>query len=175
MEYFIDSIKNFKFKFKFKFKLKCILLLMTVFINYVAGDNSSSDYVQSFERVAVFHNHVTYGHLGVTIDFDGYLNHFHVLRKSVLSFEEKNMSVYVKSVFSRLISVLDTNMYKIEEYKSLFLHTSRRSKRQLLAGVGVALGAAALYEVEAMKGTVNELVSNQNLLVKQMVSVSVLF
>ena len=63
-------------------------------------------------------------------------------------------------------------MIKIEEYKSLFLHTSRRSKRQLLAGVGVALGAAALYEVEAMKGTVNELVSNQNLLVKQMVSVT---
>ena len=122
----------------------------------------------------MFHNHVTYGHLGVTIDFDGYLNHFHVLRKSVLSFEEKHMSVYVKSVFSRLISVLDTNMIKIEEYKSLFLHTSRRSKRQLLAGVGVALGAAALYEVEAMKGTVNELVSNQNLLVKQMVSVTCL-
>ena len=83
------------------------------------------------------------------------------------------MSVYVKSVFSRLISVLDTNMFKIEEYKSLFLHTSHHSKRQFLAGVGVALGAAALYEVEVMKGTVNELVvSNQNLLVKQMVSVT---
>ena len=40
-----------------------------------------------------------------------------------------------------------------------------------MAGVGVVLGAAALSEVEAMKGTVNELVTNQNLLVKQMVSV----
>ena len=57
------------------------------------------------------HLNVTYGHLGVAIDFDGYLNHFHVLCKSVISFEEKNMSVYVKSVFSRLISVLDTNRY----------------------------------------------------------------
>ena len=64
----------------------------------LSGVASTSDYVQSFERVAVFHNHVTYGHLGVTIDFDGYLNHFHVLRKSVLSFEEKHMSVYVKYV-----------------------------------------------------------------------------
>ena len=172
MEYLCDSFMNFKYKYKFKFKLKCVLFLMTIFINCISGDSSSSDYVQSFERVAVFHNHVTYGHLGVTIDFDGYLNHFHVLRKSVISFEEKNMSVYVKSVFSRLISVLDTNMFKIEEYKSLFLRTSHRSKRQFLAGVGVALGAAALYEVEAMKGTVNELVSNQNLLVKQMVSVT---
>ena len=161
-EDYIDSIKNFKFK--------CIIFLLTMFINCVTGDNSSSDYVQSFERVAVFHNHVMYGHLGVNIDFDGY--GFHVLRKSVLSFEEKSMSVYVKSVFSRLISVLDTNMFKIEEYKSLFLRTSHRSKRQFLAGVGVALGAAALYEVEAMKGTVNELVSNQNLLLKQMVSVT---
>ena len=123
MEFLIDLLRNFKFKFKFKFKLKCYVLLLTMLINHVTGDNSSSDYVQSFERVAVFHNHVTYGHLGVTIDFDGYLNHFHVLRKSVLSFEEKNMSVYVKSVFSRLISVLDTNMFKIEEYKSLFLRT----------------------------------------------------
>ena len=152
-----DFYWNFKFKFKFKIKMKTIIQsIISVFMFNMlcfSGVNSTSDYVQSFERVAVFHNHVTYGHLGVTIDFDGYLNHFHVLRKSVLSFEEKHMSVYVKSVFSRLISVLDTNMYKIEEYKSLFLHTSRRSKRQLLAGVGVALGAAALYEVEAMKGT----------------------
>ena len=93
-----DSLLNFKFKFKFKFK--CVLLLfMTLLTQCVSDDTSSSDYVQSFERIAVFHNHVTYGHLGVTIDFDGYLNHFHVLRKSVISFEEKNMSVYVKSVF----------------------------------------------------------------------------
>ena len=84
----------------------------------------------------------------------------------MLSFKEKHVSVYVKSVFSRLISVLDTDMLKIEEYKSRFLRTSHRSKRQRSAGAGVALGAAALYEVEAMKGTVNELVSNQNLLVK---------
>ena len=143
---------------------------MTLIFTSVTGDKSLPDYVQSFERVAVFHNHVTYGHLGVTIDFDGYLNHFHVLRKSVLSFKEKHMSVYMKSVFSCLISVLDTNMHKIEEYKSLCLCTSHRSKRQFLAGVGVVLGAAALYEVEAMKGTVNKLVSNQNLLVKQMFS-----
>ena len=96
---------------------------MTLLTQCVSDDTSLSDYVQSFERVAVFHNHVTYGNLGVTIDFDGYLNHFHVLHKSVISFKEKNMSVYVKSVFSRLISVLDTNMFKIEEYKSLFLRT----------------------------------------------------
>ena len=165
-EYFVN-IMNFvrdffvNFKFKFKFKLKCIMfLLLTLLTQCVTGDSSSSDYIQSFERVAVFHNNVTYGHLGVTMDFDGYMNHFHVLRKSVISFEEKNMSVYVKSVF------------KIEEYKSLFLRTRHRSKRQFLAGVGVALGAAALYEVEAMKGIVNELVSNQNLLVKKMVSVT---
>ena len=56
-------------------------------------------------------------------------------------------------------------MHKIEEYKYLFLHTYHCSKRQLLAGVRIALCAAALYEVESMKGTVNELVSNQNLLV----------
>ena len=81
-------------------------------------------------------------------------------------------SVYVKSVLSRLISVLDTNMHKKEEYKSLFLRTGHRSNRQFMAGVGVVLGAAAPYEVEAMKGTINELVTNQNLLVKQMVSVT---
>ena len=121
--------------------------------------------MQSFEQVAVFHNNVTYGHLGVTIDFDGYLHHFHMLRKSVLPFKGKHMSVYVKSVFSHLISVCDTSMQKIEKYKGLFLHTSHRSKRQFMAGVGVVLGAADIYEVEAMKGTVNELVTNQNLLV----------
>ena len=92
MEYLCDSFMNFKYKFKFKFKLKCVLFLLTIFINCVSGYSSSSDYVQSFEPVSVFHNHVTYGHLGVTIDFDGYLNHFHVLRKSLISFEEKNMS-----------------------------------------------------------------------------------
>ena len=79
-----DFYWNFKFNFKFKLKLKTIVHSLTLFIMLnmlcFAGVNSSSDYVQSFERVAVFHNHVTYGHLGVTIDFDGYLNHFHVLR-----------------------------------------------------------------------------------------------
>ena len=119
-----DSLLNFKFKFKFKFKC-VLLLLMTLLTQCVSDDTSSSDYLQSFEWVAVFHNHVTYGHLGVTIDFDGYLKHFHVLRKSVISFEENNMSVYVKSVFSRLISVLDTNMFKIEEYKSLFARSDK--------------------------------------------------
>ena len=86
-----------------------------------------SDYLQWFERVAVFHNHITYGHLGDTIDFDGYLKHFHVLRKSItISFEEKHMSVYEKLVSSRFVSVLDMNMHKIEEYKSLFFRTSHR-------------------------------------------------
>ena len=82
------------------------------------------------------------------------------------------MSEYVKSMFSWLVSVLDTKMHKIKEHKSLFLRTSPRWKRQLLASVGIALGAAALYEVESMKGIVNELVSNQFLLVKQIVSVT---
>ena len=63
---------NFKFKFKFKLKLKTIMRSITLFIMLnvlcFAGVNSTSDYVQSFERVAVFHNHVTYGHLCVTFD-----------------------------------------------------------------------------------------------------------
>ena len=95
-----------------------------------------------------------------------------MLQKSILSFEEKHMSIYVKSVFCRLVSVLDTNMHKIEEYKPLFLHISQCSKRQHLAGVGIALGVVALNEIESMKGTVNKWVSNQILLIKQMVSVT---
>ena len=105
-----DFYWNFKFKFKFKIKMKTIIQsFISVFMCNMlcfSGVNSTSDYVQSFERVAVFHNHVTYGHLGVTIDFDGYLNHFHVLRKSVLSFEEKHMSVYMKSVFSVALGIV---------------------------------------------------------------------
>ena len=127
INYLCDFFWNFKFKFKFKIKMKTlshlyfnILLCIMLCLSGVA---STSDYVQSFERVAVFHNHVTYGHLGVTIDFDGYLNHFHVLRKSVLSFEEKHMSVYVKSVFSRLVSTLDTNKFTLASQKNyLELH-----------------------------------------------------
>ena len=84
---------------KFKFR-ELMTILVTIFM-CISCEKSFPDYVQSFERVAVFHNHITYGHLVVTIDFDGYLHHFHVLRKTVLSFEEKHMSVYVKSVFSR--------------------------------------------------------------------------
>ena len=75
----IRELLNFKFKFKFKFRLLLTLILILTLISSVFGDNSSPNYVQSFERVAVFHNHATYGHLGVTIDFDGYLHHFHVL------------------------------------------------------------------------------------------------
>ena len=65
---FLRALVKFKFKFKFKF---CALL--TLILTLFMCEIYSSDYVQSFERVAVFHNHVTYGHLGVTIDFDGYL------------------------------------------------------------------------------------------------------
>ena len=70
---------NEKFKYMFKFKLRNMLTLSLTMIICVSADKYSSDYVQSFERIAVFHNHVTYGHLGVPIDLDGYLNQFHVL------------------------------------------------------------------------------------------------
>ena len=58
LELLRDFLWNFKFKFKFKFKTKCYVLLMTVFCVAITGVNSTSDYVQSFERVAVFHNHL---------------------------------------------------------------------------------------------------------------------
>ena len=75
-----DFYWNLKFKFKFKIKMKAIIQsIFSVFMcNMLCFSvvNSTSDYVQSFERVAVFHNHVTYGHLGVTIDFDGFFFFF---------------------------------------------------------------------------------------------------
>ena len=79
INYLCDFFWNFKFKFKFKIKMKTLsqsyfnILLCIMFC--LSGFAFTSDYVQSFERVAVFHNHVTYGHLGVTIDFDLSLIH----------------------------------------------------------------------------------------------------
>ena len=48
-----DFYWSFKFKFKFKFKLKCFIQLVTMFyVVCFSGVNSTSDNVQSFERVA---------------------------------------------------------------------------------------------------------------------------
>ena len=57
-----DFYWNVKFKFKFKIKMKTIIqtFISVLMCNMLcfSGVASTSDYVQSFERVAVFHNHV---------------------------------------------------------------------------------------------------------------------
>lgn len=61
-----------------------LCFLLTI-LSLFSDVSCMSDYVQSFEHVAVFHSHITYGHLGVTIDFDGYLNHFYVSQKPYIN------------------------------------------------------------------------------------------
>ena len=79
----------------------------------------------------------------------------------------------MKSTLARLQAVVSPSVSRLEEYENLFCAQPFWVRRQ--AGVGimaVALSAAALYDVEALRGTVDEMKTRQNELVHQLVSVS---
>ena len=161
----MDRRKKFKFKFKEKFLF--ILLWMICLVNFVGSDVTDIHALQCFCKVSSFHHHVSYGHMGLEIRFSDFRRDLNDVNKRLLSYNSTGQGLYVKSTSARLQAVVSPSVSRLEEYDNIFSAQAFRVRRQ--AGVGimaVALSAAALYDVEAFLGTVDEMKSRRNELVR---------
>ena len=167
--------KTSKFKFKFKLKENFLFILFGVInlSDFVGSSVSDIHALQCFAKVSSFHHHVSYGHMGLEIRFSDFRRDLNDVNKRLVSYNSSGQGLYVKSTLARLQAVVSPSVSRQEEYENLFCAQPFRVRRQ--AGVGImaaALSAAALYDVEALRGTVDEMKTRQNELVRQLVSVS---
>ena len=140
----------------------------------LAQAGSASTVTQSFSRVASFYGQVSNAHLGVTINFAD-LSHFLVLLdKSLRDKRFHDQGLYgTSAILGRLRAVVDDVGRCHDEYQAFFADNGMsRHKRQLGAAIGITIGLAALYDVEDLRGTVGQLQSRQNSLVRIMACVT---
>ena len=110
---------------------------------------------------------MSYGHIGLEIRFSDFRHDLNDVNKRLLSYNSTGQGLYVKSTLARLQAVVSPCVSRLEEYDNIFSAQAFRVRRQ--AGVGimaVALSAAALYDVEALRGTVDEMKTRRNELVR---------
>ena len=132
------------------------------------------DRFQSFRPIGGFQQHVSHAHFGVEIHFGVFEERVNGLRKTLSALDDTKVSPYLKATFARLVAMVDATGKKLHQYKKFFLGVSgeRIEKRQALLFAGVAFSAAALYELHELDSTVNEVKNRQNLLVRQVNSLT---
>ena len=129
---------------------------------------------QSFSRVASFYGQVSNAHLGVSIDFADFGHFLSLLDKSLKDERFHDRGLYgTSAILGRLRAIVADVGQRHEEYQAFFADNGMiRHKRQLGAAIGIGIGLAALYDVEDLRGTVGQLQSRQNSLVRIMACVT---
>ena len=135
---------------------------------------AASAVTQSFSRVASFYGQVSNAHHGVTIDFSDFGHFLTILEKSLRDKRFHDRGLYgTSAILGRLRTVVADVGRRHAEYQAFFVDSGMsRHKRQLGAAIGIGLGLAALYDVEDLRGTVGQLQSRQNSLVRIMACVT---
>ena len=129
--------------------------------------------LQSFHDVGTFQHHVSYGHLGLELDFRVFRQRMVFLEKHLTStVNGTRLNSFARSSLSRLAATLRHAVRRMDEYEQIFLHQNLRPRRQALALLGVGMSCLSMYEIETLKATVSEMKSRQNLLVRTLRSVT---
>ena len=63
--------------------------------------------IQPFSRLGLFNDHVSYAHMGLTLDFEPFWEYLSLVKKTLKSVEYKRIESYRKSIFSRLLSCVE--------------------------------------------------------------------
>ncbi len=153
-------------------KSQTIILLATVFVFFTA---SVAGRYQAFRKLGEFHQHVSYASVGVTLDFGPFQSYIQSIQRCLDNVRYTRMVGFGKTTFSRLSATADGIDKRMQEYSLFFkVVPSRvsRHRRQLAAIAGVGIGILALYDVESLKSTVGEMQSRQNVLVRNLESVT---
>ena len=151
-----------------------------LFVLFLGGVFASSHFAveeaegfQSFRPIGKFQQHVSHAHFGVELHFGIFEERVNGLRKTVSSLDETKVSPYLKATFARLAAMIDETEKKLHQYKQFFLgNVNQVQKRQALLFAGVAFSAAALYELHDLDSTIDEVKNRQNLLVRQVDSLT---
>ena len=148
----------------------CTSVIVVSFFNNVLSENSHS--LQSFTKVSSFHHHVSYGHLGVEVRFSDYQERLEIIQKCLDEWNTTNAGPFLLATFARLKAMIDPSLERLSEYQDTLSSQPFRPKRQIMGGVAIAMSAAALYDVEELRDTVGVMETRQNMMVRQLVSVS---
>ena len=154
------------------------VLIFAVFLGGVVASPyyqiENANGFQSFRPIGGFQQHVSHAHFGVEIHFGVFEERVRGLRKTLSALDDTKVSPYLKATFARLVAMVDATSKKLHQYKKFFLGVSRErvEKRQALLFAGVAFSAAALYELHELDSTINEVKNRQNLLVRQVNSLT---
>jgi len=111
--------------------------------------------------------------MGIAVNFTLFRHRLHVVQKLVThSVDESMTNTYAKSSLAKLSTILKHSLHKLDDYQRIFQRATSRPRRQALALLGVGLSCLSLYEVETLKATVNIMKSRQNMLVRNLASVT---
>ena len=152
-----------------------LLLFLVLGFGLFPSQGALINTIQPFLRLGLFNDHVSYDHMGLTLDFEPFWEYLSSLKKTLKSVEYKRMESYGKSTFSRLLSCVEEIHGRHVEFENYILgspHHLSRPNRQLAALAGIGIGVLAMYNVETLRSTVGEMQSRQNVLVRQMVCVT---
>ncbi len=124
---------------------------------------------QSFVRLADFYGHVSHAKMGVEVNFTNFDWYLNLLDGTLRSANHTDGLFGTSSSLARLQATVQGIQLRHDEYQSFFSSSPvSRNKRQLGAVLGIGIGLAALYDVETLRGTVGEMQSRQNDLVRLM-------
>ena len=98
--------------------------------------------------------------MGLTLDFEPNREYLSSVKKTLKSVEYRRMESYGKSTFFRLHSCVEEIHGRHVEFKNYFLgspHHLSQPRRQLAALAGIGIGVLAMYDVETLRSTVDEM------------------
>ena len=139
--------------------------------NLACVDKYAAARSQSFWKLGLFHQNVSYATVGAQLDMVPFQDYVFSLSKALSDVKFQRINSFGRGTCSRLITTMNGIERRLSDYVMFFdAHpsVSRRSKRQLAGAVDIGIGVLALYNVESLKSTVSEMESRQNILVRQM-------
>ena len=167
--------------------MKVVYLLVVSLFNVWASSNfrvEESRGFQGFRSIGEFQQHVTHAHFGVSLSFGRFEERLRALENTLFGVKESEETPYVKASFARLTAMVRKTRAKFNGYASFFLGKSLRDesttmvrenrlrKRQVMGVAGIAMSAAALYQVNALQTVVQDMQTEQNFLVRHVKSIT---
>ena len=168
----LDVIKNLKDVCPFSLTtIGPLLLFLVLGLGFFPSQGALIATIQPFSRSGLFNEHVSYAHMGLTLDFEPFREYLSSVKKTLQSEEYKRMESYGKLTFYRLLSCVEEIHGRHVEFENYFLgspHHLSRPRRQLAALAGIGIGVLAMCDVATLRLTAGEMQSRQNVLVRQM-------
>jgi hypothetical protein len=150
-----------------------LIIFIVTIICFLPGGSVVHQGLQTFNRVAILHPHVSYGHFGVESNLTEFGFHLPSMSKRVLHRAKHNSANnFQKSVLSRLHSILMYDLDKLESFKSLFSSNHGLVKRDVTGVFSIGMSVLSFFIQYQMSNTMDSMKNCQNMFARQLVSVT---